>query len=71
VALDGKPSKNQMKSLKEILGHNSLKMVERYSHLASAYKEKFLIDYLMNSVFAKYLPKINWERKSQKIKKAS
>ncbi len=29
-------------SLKEILGHSSLKMVERYSHLASAYKRKML-----------------------------
>ncbi len=29
-------------SLKEILGHSSLKMVERYSHLTSAYKRKIL-----------------------------
>jgi len=29
-------------SLKETLGHSSLKMVERYSHLTSAYKRKIL-----------------------------
>jgi integrase len=29
-------------SLKEILGHSSLKMVERYSHLASAYRAKMI-----------------------------
>lgn len=29
-------------SLKEILGHKSLKMVERYAHLASKYKRKML-----------------------------
>jgi integrase len=29
-------------SLKEILGHSTLKMVERYSHLASAYRTKMI-----------------------------
>ncbi len=29
-------------SLKEILGYSTLKMVERYSHLASAYKRKMI-----------------------------
>ena len=27
-------------TLKEILGHSSMKMVERYAHLAAAYKRK-------------------------------
>jgi len=33
-------SGGELLTLKEILGHNSLKMVERYTHLASAYKRR-------------------------------
>ena len=29
-------------SLKEILGHSSLKMVERYSHLTASYKQNII-----------------------------
>ena len=29
-------------SLRDILGHSDLKMVERYSHLASAYKHRMV-----------------------------
>jgi site-specific recombinase XerD len=29
-------------SLRDFLGHSNLKMVERYSHLASAYKRKMI-----------------------------
>jgi integrase len=37
-------------SLKEILGHSNLKMVERYSHLAAAYKRK-----MINNLNGKFL----------------
>ena len=36
-------------TLKEILGHSSMRMVERYAHLASAHKRK-QVNYL-NSIF--------------------
>jgi len=39
-------------SLKEILGHSTLKMVERYSHLASAYKRKMINN--LNRKFTHY-----------------
>ena len=35
-------------SLRDILGHSNLKMVERYSHLGSAYKQR-MINYLNRS----------------------
>jgi site-specific recombinase XerD len=35
-------SGGDMMSLKEVLGHSNLRMVERYSHLASAYKRKMI-----------------------------
>jgi integrase len=47
-------------SLKEILGHSDLKMVERYSHLASAYKSKMINNltgkFTAEKKFATYLP---------------
>ena len=36
-------------SLKEILGHSSMKMVERYTHLASAHKRRQINN--LNGVF--------------------
>ena len=35
-------SGGDLMSLRDILGHSSLKMVERYSHLAFAYKRKMI-----------------------------
>ncbi len=35
-------SGGDLMSLRDILGHSNLKMVESYSHLASAYKRKMI-----------------------------
>jgi len=46
-------------SLKEILGHSTLKVVERYSHLASAYKSKMINN--LNGIFKICHPNATWE----------
>jgi integrase len=55
-------------SLKEILGHSDLKMVERYSHLSSSYKSQMINNlsgrFSRWQKFATYLPP---EKKSENL----
>ena len=43
-------------SLKEILGHSNMKMVERYAHLASAHKRKQVNNLTGKFNIATYMP---------------